>query len=149
MYFVHRPSSLFTNVPGEGHSLRTFSNYHYPTFNMEIQYPNNDHKTMITYMRSRTGPNCFRVYYKNSCVIRFTPKEVGRVFGIAKFTPSVNLIRDWCKEMVEKYESRTSLNDVTDTTNAKPNTMDTHDDNNVSSVSSKPADMSHSIPLVT
>ena len=75
---------------------------------------------MITYMRSRTGPNCFRVYYKNSCVIRFTPKEVGRVFGIAKFTPSVNLIRDWCKEMVAKYE--------------QPNTMDTHDDPSVSSV---------------
>ena len=33
-----------------------------------------------------------------------TPKEVGRVFGIAKFTPSVNSIRDWCKEMVAKYE---------------------------------------------
>jgi hypothetical protein len=49
---------------------------------MIIQCPHNDHKTMITYMRSRTGPNCFRVYYKNSCVIRFTPKEVGRVFGI-------------------------------------------------------------------
>jgi len=88
---------------------------------MEIQYPNNDHKTMITYMRSKTGKNWFRVYYNNSCCIRFTPKDVGRVFGIAKFTPSVNNIRDWCKEMVDKYE--------------QPTNMDTHDDNNVSSVS--------------
>ena len=87
---------------------------------MIIQCPHNDHKTMITYMRSRTGANWFRVYYKNACVIRFTPKEVGRVFGIAKFTPSVNLIRDWCKEMVAKYE--------------QPDTMDTHDDSSVSSV---------------
>jgi len=76
---------------------------------------------MITYMRNKSGNNWFRVYYKNSCVIRFTPKDVGRVFGIAKFTPTVNLIRDWCKEMVEKYESRTSLNDVTDTTVEEPN----------------------------
>jgi hypothetical protein len=46
---------------------------------------------------------------------------VGRIFGIAKFTPSVNNIRDWCKEMVDKYE--------------QPTNMGTHDDNNVSSVS--------------
>ena len=88
---------------------------------MEYQCPHNDHKTMVTYMRSRTGPNWFRVYYKNSCVIRFTPKEVGRVFGIAKFTPSVNNIRDWCKEMVAKYD--------------QPVDMGTNDDNSVSSVS--------------
>ena len=87
---------------------------------MEIQCPHNDHKTMVTYMRTRTGPSWFRVYYKNSCVIRFTPKEVGRVFGIAKFTPSVNLIRDWCKEMVSKYEQSDPVN--------------TDDDNSMSSV---------------
>ena len=87
---------------------------------MEIQCPHNDHKTMVTYMRTRTGPNWFRVCYKNMCVIRFTPKEVGRVFGIAKFTPSVNLIRDWCKEMVSKYE--------------QSDPVGTNDDNSVSSV---------------
>jgi len=54
-------------------------------------------------------------------VIKFTPKEVGRVFGIAKFTPSVNNIRDWCKEMVNKYD--------------QPVDMGTNDDNSVSSVS--------------
>jgi hypothetical protein len=46
------------------------------------------------------------VYYKNSSCIRFTPKDVGRVFGIAKFTPSANAIRDWCKTMVDKYENQ-------------------------------------------
>ena len=56
-------------------------------------------------MRTRIGPNWFRVFYKNSAYIRFTPKEVGRVFGIAKFTPGVNDIRDWCYKMVEKYGS--------------------------------------------
>jgi len=88
---------------------------------MEYQCPHNDHKTMVTYMRSKTGKNWFRVYYNNMCCIRFTPKEVGRVFGIAKFTPSVNNIRDWCKEMVEKYD--------------QPVNMGTNDDNSVSSVS--------------
>ena len=88
---------------------------------MEYQCPHNDHKTMITYMRSRTGPNWFRVYYKNACYIRFTPKDVGRIFGIAKFTPSVNNIRDWCYEMVNKYD--------------QPADMGKDDDNSVSSVS--------------
>jgi len=101
---------------------------------MEIQYPNNDHKTMITYMRSKTGKNWFRVYYKNMCCIRFTPKEVGRVFGIAKFTPSVNLIRDWCKEMVSKYE--------------QSNPVGTDDDNSVSPVSDKSTDVFVPPPMV-
>ena len=51
------------------------------------------------------------MYYKNSACIRFTPKEVGRVFGIAKFTPSVNDIRDWCYKMVSKYGSDTDKQD--------------------------------------
>ena len=69
---------------------------------MEIQCP---HDSGVTYMRTRTGPNWFRVYYKQGCFIKFTPKEVGRLYGIAKFTPTVNTIRDWCYEMVEKYGS--------------------------------------------
>ena len=87
---------------------------------MEYNYPNNTKDCNVTYMRTHTGPNWFRVYYKNAAHIRFTPKEVGRVFGIAKFTPTVNEIREWCKEMVEKYESQSSsepkASDDTDTT---------------------------------
>ena len=75
---------------------------------MEYQFPDNTADCNVTYMRTRTGPNFFRVYYKQGCCIRFTPKEVGRVFGIAKFTPTVNKIRDWAKEMVAKYESSES-----------------------------------------
>ena len=73
---------------------------------MEIQYPKNTKDCNVTYMRPPSGPNWFRVYYKNAAHIRLTPKEVGRVFGIAKFTPTVNEIREWCKEMVEKYETQ-------------------------------------------
>jgi len=85
---------------------------------MEYQYPENTVECNVTYMRTRTGPNWFRVYYKNGAHIRFSPKEVGRVFGIAKFTPTVNSIREWCKEMVAKYEgeSVSSINDDQDST---------------------------------
>lgn len=71
---------------------------------MVIEYPSNTTDCRVEYHRTRNGPNWFLVYYKNGACIRRTPKEVGRVFGIAKFTPSVNSIRDWCKEMVAKYE---------------------------------------------
>ena len=72
---------------------------------MEYSFPDNTNHTNVTYMRTRTGPNFFRVYYKQGCCIRFTPKEVGAVFGVARFTPGVNAIRDWCYEMVKQYGS--------------------------------------------
>ena len=75
---------------------------------MEYQYPDNTKDCNVTYIRTRTGPNWFRIYYKQGCYIRFTPIEVGRVFGIAKFTPTANEIRKWAKEMVEKYETQPS-----------------------------------------
>ena len=81
---------------------------------MEYNYPNNTKDCNVTYMRTHTGPNWFRVYYKNAAHIRFTPKEVGRVFGIAKFTPTVNEIREWCKEMVEKYENQPKTQQMED-----------------------------------
>ena len=72
---------------------------------MEIPYPKNTYDTNVTYMRTRTGPNNFRVYYKNGARFVFTPKEVGACFGVARFTPGVNEIREWCYEMVNKYGS--------------------------------------------
>ena len=73
---------------------------------MEYVYEKNTKEANVTYHRTRTGPNFFRVYYRNSSCVRFTPKDVGRVFGIAKFTPFVNGIREWCYQMVDKYESK-------------------------------------------
>ena len=67
---------------------------------MEYRCP---HSSDVTYFREHTGPNFFRIFYRNAAQIRYTPKEVGRVYGIAKFTPSVNLIREWCYEMIHKY----------------------------------------------
>ena len=78
---------------------------------MEYACPENTRDTNVTYMRTREGPNHFRVYYKQGCCIRFTPKEVGAVFGVARFTPTVNKIRDWCYEMVKEYGSETDKTD--------------------------------------
>ena len=75
------------------------------TLIMYYSYPSHDSNTQVQYVRNKIGNNYFIVYYKNAARFCKTPKEVGRVFGIAKFTPYVNDIRDWCKEMVEKYES--------------------------------------------
>ena len=75
------------------------------TLIMYYSYPSHDSNTQVQYVRNKIGNNYFIVYYKNVAQFKKTPKEVGRVFGIAKFTPYVNDIRDWCKEMVEKYES--------------------------------------------
>ena len=72
---------------------------------MEYNYEKNTPDCSVTYMRTHNGPNSFRVYYKNSACIRFTPKQVGAVFGVARFTPSVNAMRDWCYQMVDKYGS--------------------------------------------
>ena len=74
---------------------------------MYIPYPKNDSSSYVQYVRNKIGNNYFIVYYKNVAQFKKTPKEVGRVFGIAKFTPYVNELRDWCKEMVEKYETST------------------------------------------
>jgi hypothetical protein len=81
----------------------------HPTVKKRVQYnyDKNTKECNVTYHRTRTGPNWFRVFYKNRACIRFTPKGVGRVFGIAKFTPGVNDIRDWCYQMVDKYGSDT------------------------------------------
>jgi len=78
---------------------------------MDYHYPNNTNDCNVVYKRERTGPNSFRVYYKNAARYCYTPKEVGRVFGIAKFTNSVNEIRDWCYQMVQQYGSKEDKED--------------------------------------
>lgn len=75
------------------------------------QFDQNTNDCNVSYVRSRTGPNHFIVYYKNAAKIRYTPKEVGAVFGVARFTPWVNEARDWCYEMVKQYGSETDKND--------------------------------------
>ena len=78
---------------------------------MEYNYPENTNDCNVTYMRTREGPNSFRVYYKNAARFVFTPKQVGAVFGVARFTPSVNKMREWAYEMVNKFGSKEDKED--------------------------------------
>ena len=78
---------------------------------MQYAYPDNTNDCSVVYSRERFGPNYFRVYYKNAAYIRLTPKDVGRVFGVAKFTPGVSAIRDWCYDMVKQYGSEKDKSD--------------------------------------
>ena len=78
---------------------------------MQYDYPDNTNDSNVVYHRTRFGPNYFRVYYKNAAYIRLTPKDVGRVFGVAKFTPGVSAIRDWCYDMVKQYGSEEDKSD--------------------------------------
>ena len=71
---------------------------------MEYNYEKNTKDCTVTYFRERTGPNFFRVFYKNVAQIRYTPKEVGAVFG-------VNAIREWCYEMIKQYGSEDDKQD--------------------------------------
>ena len=105
---------------------------------MEYHFPDNTNDCNVTYVRNRIENNYFIVYYKNVAQIRLTPKDVGRVFGIAKFTPGVNKIRDWCKEMVAKYDKSqdsTVLIDKEKGFGPECHDMGSDDDNSVSSVS--------------
>jgi len=67
--------------------------------------PDNTNNSNIVYNRTREGPNHFRIFYKNAAQIRYTPKDACAVFGVAKFTPTVNAMREWCYEMVRQYGS--------------------------------------------
>ena len=105
---------------------------------MEYQFPDNTADCNVTYMRTKTGPNHFRVFYKNAAQIRYTPKEVGRVFGIAKFTPTVNKIRDWAKEMVSLYESsESSSSQNTAKTNTNEVSLGSDDDTDTTDTTTK------------
>ena len=78
---------------------------------MKYHHPDNTVETAVTYMRTREGPNHFRIFYKNAAQIRFTPKEACAIFGVAKFTPTVNAMREWCYEMVKQYGSEEDKSD--------------------------------------
>ena len=100
-------SYLIPVIPGMDNSYYTTTTHS----QMEYACPNNTNESNVVYHRNRTGSNYFRVYYKNAAYIRMTPKQVGAVFGVARFTPSVNEIREWCYEMVKQYGSETDKTD--------------------------------------
>jgi len=58
---------------------------------------------IVNFHRTRTGPNFFLVYYKNRSQIVTEPIEVSRVLKSARYLDSSKQLREWCEEMVSKY----------------------------------------------
>ena len=81
-----------------------FPFYLYTIHSMKpIPFDGNGNGLIVTYHRSREGPNYFNIYYKQSSVLRQDPKDAWRILGPAKFTDSGKALKEWCLEMDEKY----------------------------------------------
>lgn len=70
---------------------------------MIIDFPGNTQHCIHQYVRNKVGANYFVCYYKNSSCLRYTPVEVRRTLGYAKFTKTGEALKAWAVEMVELY----------------------------------------------
>ena len=68
-----------------------------------LEFPGNEQDCSFTYHRSREGPNFFVSHYKGSTQGHNDPKECWRTLGVAKFTDSGKLLKEWCLEMHDLY----------------------------------------------
>lgn len=95
---------------------------------MIIPYPNNQlGDFLVSYVRTKTGPNWFCVYYKNVATSCLTTKQVKQTFGKARFTDSIKRLGEWCDDMITTYDSvgieipeSTSILDPTDPNHNTP-----------------------------
>jgi hypothetical protein len=70
-----------------------------------IPFEHNTKDMSFEYIRSREGPNQFVCYYKHSSVLRQDPKDAWRVLGVAKFTDTGKILKEWCLDMHQKWVS--------------------------------------------
>ena len=68
-----------------------------------IPFEHNDKNMSFEYIRSKEGQNHFVCYYKHSAVLRQDPKDAWRVLGVAKFTDTGKLLKEWCLEMHQTW----------------------------------------------
>ncbi len=68
-----------------------------------IPFEHNTKDMSFEYIPSREGPNQFVCYYKHSSVLRQDPKDAWRVLGVAKFTDTGKILKEWCLEMHQKW----------------------------------------------
>jgi len=68
-----------------------------------LEFEGNTPSCSFTYTRTREGPNYFVSHYKGTTKGHVDPKECWRSLGIAKFTDSGKLLKEWCIEMDETY----------------------------------------------
>ena len=68
-----------------------------------IPFELNDNNMSFQYVRTREGPNHFICYYKHKAVLRQDPKDAWRVLGVAKFTDTGKILKEWCLDMHQKW----------------------------------------------
>ena len=68
-----------------------------------LEFEGNTPSCSFTYTRTREGPNFFVSHYKGSTRGHNDPKDCWRVLGLAKFTDSGKLLKEWCLSMDEEY----------------------------------------------
>ena len=70
-----------------------------------LEFEGNVQDCSFTYHRTREGPNFFVSHYKGSTRGHNDPKECWRTLGVAKFTDSGKLLKEWCLSMDEQYNT--------------------------------------------
>ena len=70
-----------------------------------LEFEGNVQDCSFTYHRTREGPNFFVSHYKGSTQGHNDPKECWRTLGVAKFTDSGKLLKEWCLSMDEQYNT--------------------------------------------
>jgi hypothetical protein len=70
-----------------------------------LEFEGNVQDCSFTYHRTREGPNFFISHYKGSTRGHNDPKECWRTLGVAKFTDSGKLLKEWCLAMHDQYHS--------------------------------------------
>ena len=70
---------------------------------MTLCFPKSGNGVFVSYIRNKVGINYFTVLYKNISQACTTPDQVKQCFGMAKSTPFVKELFDWCKDMDQQY----------------------------------------------
>ena len=94
-----------------------------------LEFEGNTPSCSFTYTRTREGPNFFVSHYKGSTRGHNDPKDCWRVLGIAKFTDSGKLLKQWCLDCHDQYgaqeaegEARSDTSFASEAMNEQDNT---------------------------
>ena len=68
------------------------------------EWEGNGNGLHCAYHISHDGPNYFLTCYKGTSRIHSDPKDAWRVSGVAKFTASMQELKQWCLDTHEKYD---------------------------------------------
>ena len=68
------------------------------------EWDGNGNGFMCSYHITHDGPNYFVTLYKGTARMHSDPKEAWRVSGVAKFTESMQELKQWCIDTHAKYD---------------------------------------------